>query len=245
MISSTCAIRSSFLIFILLLALLGRPEAFLCAPWTTTSSALRTDVPNTVANLFSNRRRRDEEAEEQMRIQREILARRKDPLAKAAQQAKIEKRRQVAADKLKETLWAQNTEAGVDPLQAWKNAKSSGKVKDLGYEEVTPEMKRSILGFSLPIVQSPIDLPGYDNGQRFDLRLPYAERGFIESVYFFHISRTYPQMKCSKLHTLSACNAFSPHLLLLAGYIDEEADVMGKIMKFFAGKKGETEAGKK
>jgi hypothetical protein len=51
-------------------------------------------------------------------------------------------------------------------------------VKDLGYEEVTPDMKKSVLGFSLPIVQSPIDLPGYDNGQRFDLRLPYAERGY-------------------------------------------------------------------
>ena len=51
-------------------------------------------------------------------------------------------------------------------------------MKDLGYEEITPEKKASVFGFSIPLVQSPIDLPGYDNGQRFDLRLPYAERGY-------------------------------------------------------------------
>ena len=146
-------------------------------------------------NLFSNRKRKDEDADEQLRIQREILARRKDPKAKAAQQEKIEKRRQVAADKMKETLWAQNTKAEVDPLQAWKKAKSSGKVKDLGYEEITPDMKKSVFGFSVPLVQSPIDLPGYDNGQRFDLRLPYAERGFVRSVlYHIHLSNHATQL---------------------------------------------------
>ena len=46
-----------------------------------------------------------------------------------------------------------------------KAAKAKGLVKDLGYEEITPDKKKSILGFSLPIIQSPIDLPGYDNGR--------------------------------------------------------------------------------
>ena len=139
-------------------------------------------MSNTALNIFGNKRRNNDDADEQLRIQREILARRKDPRAKAAQQEKIERRRRVAADKMKETLWAQNTKADVDPLQAWKRAKVSGKVKDLGYEEITPEMKKSVFGFSIPLVQSPIDLPGYDNGQRFDLRLPYAERGSF-SIY--------------------------------------------------------------
>ena len=144
---------------------------------------LRTPI---VRNLFNNRgtnKRQEDEADDQLRIQREILARRKNPKAKAEQQEKIEKRRRVAAETMKETMWAQNTKADVDPLQAWKKAKSSGKVKDLGYEEVTPEMKKSVLGFSLPMVQSPIDLPGYDNGQRFDLRLPYAERGLTIVIH--------------------------------------------------------------
>lgn len=63
-------------------------------------------------------------------------------------------------------------------MDDWKEAKAKGYIKDLGYEEVTPDTKKSIFGFSIPIVQSPIDLPGYDNGERFDLRLPYAERGY-------------------------------------------------------------------
>ena len=119
-----------------------------------------------------------EQQEEQFRIQQEILAQRRNPKAKAELEEKINKRRLEADKKMKTTLWAQNTDPNVDPLESWKKAKAQGLVKDLGYEEITPEMKKSVFGFSLPIVQSPIDLPGYDNGQRFDLRLPYAERGY-------------------------------------------------------------------
>lgn len=105
----------------------------------------------------------------------------------------MEKRRLEAQAEIKKTLWAKNTDSKIDPLAAWKSAKARGEVKDLGYEEITPEMKKSVFGFSFPLVQSPIDLPGYDNGQRFDLRLPYAERGYEDEdadfmVYLLYFS---------------------------------------------------------
>jgi hypothetical protein len=130
-------------------------------------------------NIFSHfASNKDSERDEQMRIQKEILERRKNPSAKKALFEKVNDRRVQAAEQIKKTMWAQNTDSKVDPLDGWKEAKAKGLVKDLGYEEITPEKKKSILGFSVPIIQSPIDLPGYDNGQRFDLRLPYAERGY-------------------------------------------------------------------
>ena len=128
-----------------------------------------------LVSCFSNKK---SEQEEQLRIQKEILARRKNPKAKAELFDKVEKRRISASETMKKTLWAEITKYDIDPLEKWKVAKTKGEIKDLGYEKISPvdEKKESIFGFSIPIIQSPIDIPSYDNGQRFDLRLPYAER---------------------------------------------------------------------
>jgi len=153
--------------------------------------------------------RKDAEREEQWRIQQEILAKRKNPKLLEKKKLEVEERRKQVDRDVKKTMWGSDRSA--DNLDAWKKAKEQGLIKDLGYEEITPEKKRSVFGFSVPIVQSPIDLPGYDNGnlvnmkikvdhicyctklktqhththslstrvgQRFDLRLPYAERGY-------------------------------------------------------------------
>jgi hypothetical protein len=104
-----------------------------------------------------------------------MLARRRNPKAKAAEEEKVNKRREQAQAGVMETMWAKKTPANVDPLIEWKKAKDQGKLRDLGYEETAnnPDLR-----VSLPIPLSPIDLPAYDNGLRFDLRLPYAETGY-------------------------------------------------------------------
>ena len=56
----------------------------------------------------------------------------------------------------------------------WKEARDRGEVKDLGYKDEPPK-ESSLFGI---LFLHPIDIPKYDNGERFDLRLPYAERGY-------------------------------------------------------------------
>ena len=69
----------------------------------------------------------------------------------------------------------------------------AGKIKPLGYE-AEPKKEDSKLGLNVVIPLNPIGIPKYDNGERFDLRLPYAERGYEDPeadvignklVYFF------------------------------------------------------------
>ena len=120
---------------------------------------------------------RKEDLDEQWRIQQEMLALRKNPKMKAEYMEKVEARRVDTAKKSKQTLWAKNVRADIDPLEKWKAAKEKGLVKDLGYE-APPSKGSSLFGINIPLVASPIDVPAYDNGQRFDLRLPYAERGY-------------------------------------------------------------------
>ena len=122
--------------------------------------------------------RNEAEREEQFRLQQEMLARRKDPKAKAAAEAKIDERRIAVTKQVRSTMWALNAKPDEDPLEAWQKNKKEGKLRDLGYEETT---KNRDLRFSIPLIASPIDQPAYDNGLRFDLRLPYAERGYEDA----------------------------------------------------------------
>ena len=122
--------------------------------------------------------RNEAEREEQFRLQQEMLARRKDPKAKAAAEAKIDERRIAVTKQVRSTIWALNVKPDEDPLEAWQKNKKEGKLRDLGYEETT---KNRDLRFSIPLIASPIDQPAYDNGLRFDLRLPYAERGYEDA----------------------------------------------------------------
>ena len=118
-----------------------------------------------------------EDLDEQWRIQQEILARRKNPTAKAAREARVDARREEASRAVSKSFWNKRVKAEEDPLEQWKQARDAGEVKDFGYPD-EPPTESSIFGINIPIPQSPIDVPKYDNGERFDLRLPYAERGY-------------------------------------------------------------------
>lgn len=165
----------------------------ICLSLIVTSLRTRTSnlrITKTILNNYNSA----SEKEEQWKIQQEMLARRKDPRAREKAAKAVERRRQEAEQQMAKTMWAKNTDPSKDPLAEWKKAKARGDVKDLGYTAAPPKSS-SMFGINIPLIQSPIDVPNYDNGQRFDLRLPYAERG----------------------------------------YEDEDADVMGKIVKAFGG----------
>ena len=135
------------------------------------STALRLR-PSSSTALFGKK-----ELDEQWRIQQEMLARRRDPIAKAAQEAKVDARREEASRKVSKNFWNKRVNKDEDPLEQWKEARDRGEVKDFGYPDEPPK-ESSLFGLNIPIPQSPIDVPKYDNGERFDLRLPYAERGY-------------------------------------------------------------------
>jgi hypothetical protein len=114
--------------------------------------------------------------EEQWRIQQEILSRRKNKTQMKQYFEEVEQKRKAVSATAKETIWSKSSDEE-DPLVKWKEAKKNGNIKSLGYEP-EPSRKDSKLGINIVIPQNPMGIPRYDNGERFDLRLPYAERGY-------------------------------------------------------------------
>jgi len=147
-----------------------------------TTSLFQLDLFNFNNNNKNNDNKRNEmedakerQKEEQMRIQQEILNRRKNkPKMKEYFESREVERKQEETN-AKQSLWAK-TKNEIDPLTEWKKAKNDGKIKPLGYEE--PSRDSSRLGLNIPIPANPMGIPRYDAGERFDLRLPYAERGY-------------------------------------------------------------------
>lgn len=88
----------------------------------------------------------------------------------------VKRKRKEVAQQASKNLWFK-TKDGEDPLTAWQGAKDRGEIKKLGYEP-EPSKSDSRLGLNVVVPLNPIGMPKYDNGERFDLRLPYAERGY-------------------------------------------------------------------
>ena len=85
-----------------------------------------------------------------------------------------EGRKKISVEAAKTTVWQKSKET--DVLEDWKKAKAKGEIKPLGYE-AEPDRKSSLFG-NILLPGNPIGMPRMDNGERFDLRLPYAERGY-------------------------------------------------------------------
>jgi hypothetical protein len=113
------------------------------------------------------------ELEEQYRIQQEMLSRRKNKGKMNAYFEQVDKRREDTQKEMKKTTVWQKSKKD-DVLEEWKEAKKDGKINPLGYEAAPGEKPRLILP------GNPIGMPKMDNGERFDLRLPYAERGYVD-----------------------------------------------------------------
>lgn len=111
-----------------------------------------------------------QEREEAMRAQKEILARRRNKDAEKAYMQEVKDRRSKAT----KDFYANRIKyvPGKDNLEQWKKLNPEPyRAKDKYTEE--PE------GFSIPIPLNPIGLPKFDNGERFDLKLPYVDNGYV------------------------------------------------------------------
>ena len=140
----------------------------------------------------------DDWKDEMMREQKKILARRQDKDQTRDYFNKVDEKRN-EAQKEQVDRWAFQRDPTQDPLIAWKKMRAEGKIGDLKTGLGVDGEKREG-GIPLPLpsfgVGGEAGVGGqYDNGERFDLRLPYADQG----------------------------------------YVDEDADFMGKLMGFFGG----------
>jgi len=126
--------------------------------------------------------------DEQMREQQAILERRRNPAAQRAYMEETERARAASSQEAAEKFGWQKQEG--DTLDAFLKRKVEGKLNKMGYED-EPQG-----GLKLPLpsfgVGGEFGVGGkYDNGERFDLRLPYAEKGYVpdadddDSVDFF------------------------------------------------------------
>lgn len=83
-------------------------------------------------------------------------------------------RKKKSVEAAKTSVWQKSMKG--DVLEEWKQAKARGEIKPLGYE-AEPDRSTSLFG-NIIVPGNPIGMPRMDNGERFDLRLPYAERGY-------------------------------------------------------------------
>ena len=114
---------------------------------------------------------------EQYKIQQEILARRKKKGAMKEYFESVEQRRKENWKDATKNNWREEKNE-VDPIDKWRKALKDGDVKGVGYEPEPPKSS-SLFGVNIIIPINPIGIPKYDEGERFDLRLPYAEVRFI------------------------------------------------------------------
>jgi hypothetical protein len=157
--------------FILLLFIIKLSIAF---QWNNVHLP-RFHTSYTARNIFG-KKNNDAIREEQYRLQQEMLARRKNPKKMREYYEDVEKRRVNAATESKITQFAKSSDK-VDPIEAWRKAKEQGKIAEIGYEP-EPSKESSLFGVNIILPVNPIGIPKYDAGERFDLRLPYAERGY-------------------------------------------------------------------
>lgn len=145
---------------------------FVNVSWGYVQLSSKLDARH-MAFLFGSK---EEDIQRQMKIQQEILSRRKNKGKMKEYFESVEKKRMEVSVQSKKNLWGKTTDSE-DPLTAWKQAKDRGEINPLGYEPEPPKSS-SILGVNIVLPLNPIGMPKYDNGERFDLRLPYAERGY-------------------------------------------------------------------
>lgn len=111
---------------------------------------------------------REIEREEQIKVQQEVLARRKS----GAWQQEVRERRAKASRYLNDPEYKKKCDA--DNRAKFKAQREQEKLDN-------PEPK-----FGIIIPLAPFGMPEYDGGERFDLRLPYVDNGWVdEDADFF------------------------------------------------------------
>lgn len=110
------------------------------------------------------------EKDEAFKLQQEILARRRDKKRKEEHFEDIRKRRENIEEYYDKRRL--KVKVGEDPLVAWKKLREDGLVDESSYSEMDEG--------GIPIPMASFGIPKYDNGGRFDLRLPHVEVGYTD-----------------------------------------------------------------
>ena len=108
--------------------------------------------------------------DEQLQAQREILERRRSKDKRQKYMEKVEAGRRKRDAEV--NMWKFQQDKTQDPLIGWKKLREQGKIKDLKREKA-PEG-------AIPLPMASFGVPEYDEGGRFDLRLPYVDQGWVD-----------------------------------------------------------------
>mmetsp|Transcript_40669 Transcript_40669/g.100497 ORF Transcript_40669/g.100497 Transcript_40669/m.100497 type:complete len:201 (+) Transcript_40669:162-764(+) len=154
--------------------------------------AMRTCAQPTAASqtrmmIFGPSESQKRAQEEQMKVQQAMLARRRNPKATEKYFKDLEERREkTSVQWFDKFAWQRKADsADYNKMDEFKKRLSAGKIKEIGYADQQPAKAK--FGFTLPMasfgVGGEAGVGGkYDNGERFDLRLPYADEGWIEET---------------------------------------------------------------
>ena len=173
--------------------------------------------------------------DEQWRIQQDVLKRRQSKEATNKYFDAVDANRQKAKQE-QVTKWAFQRDPTQDSLIGWKKLRESGEIGNLKTGLGTDGKKRE---GGLPIPLPSFGLGGeagvggeYDNGERFDLRLPYVDQGYV-------LTRR-PSFGAARTRRRGGGGGRLSHAVHLAQE-DPDADVMGKFMDLFKKKPKDSE----
>lgn len=110
------------------------------------------------------------EKDEAFRKQQEILARRRDKNQNKEYFHSVDKRREEVEENFQNRRL--KVTEGEDPLVPWQKMKDAGFIDEAGYDEEDEG--------GIPIPMASFGIPKYDQGGRFDLKLPHVEHGYTD-----------------------------------------------------------------
>jgi hypothetical protein len=140
----------------------GKALAARARPGPTTRTRARVATPTRALFGFGGRdEEKEREKEEQMRAQQEVLKRRKSN----SWQAGVKDRRAKASRYLNDPEFKKVCDE--------ENRKKFKERQAMEEPEPTS-------GFRIIVPITPFGMPEYDGGERFDLRLPYVDNGWVD-----------------------------------------------------------------
>jgi hypothetical protein len=151
-------------------------EAFIASSSTSKSStALNGLFDKFTAGGSGNSK---ESLDEEWAKQQEILKFRRSSTEERAKYFEGVEARRAEASQDQRDKWAWQTKQykkGEDPIDEWKKRRASGQISNLDDQYGDEKSKGGI-----PMPMASFGVPKFDNGGRFDLRLPYAEQGYVD-----------------------------------------------------------------
>lgn len=125
------------------------------------------------------------EKDEAYRLQQEILARRRDQKKSKEYFELVEKRRAELEEYRKERQLV--VPEGEDPIIAWQKLKEKGLIPPAGYPEEEPGGDAE---GGIPLPMASFGIPKYDQGGRFDMRLPHVCINCTILTFLLLVART-------------------------------------------------------